>query len=187
MRKTIFSTLAAVAAAFVIASPASAKPAPPPPPPSCSVVTFSVATISCLGFFAGNLVTDSGPKLVEALGYTVQLDPNADSLIEKFDLSGGTIDFDTDLSGPTVIGLHFGGGSTGYNGTGFWLLDVPAGTDSFTWSSTVQQGISNAGLYSTGTPGVVPEPATWAMMIAGFGLTGAAMRRRKSRVAVTYA
>jgi PEP-CTERM motif len=26
----------------------------------------------------------------------------------------------------------------------------------------------------------VPEPASWAMLIAGFGLTGAAMRRRRS-------
>jgi len=33
--------------------------------------------------------------------------------------------------------------------------------------------------------GAVPEPATWAMMIAGFGLVGAAMRRR-NRVAVTF-
>jgi PEP-CTERM motif len=31
----------------------------------------------------------------------------------------------------------------------------------------------------------VPEPATWAMMIAGFGLAGAALRRR--RVSVVYA
>lgn len=29
----------------------------------------------------------------------------------------------------------------------------------------------------------VPEPATWAMMIAGFGLIGGAMRRRTSRAA----
>ena len=29
----------------------------------------------------------------------------------------------------------------------------------------------------------VPEPATWAMMIAGLGLTGAALRRRSSRAA----
>jgi hypothetical protein len=28
----------------------------------------------------------------------------------------------------------------------------------------------------------VPEPATWAMMIAGFGLAGAAMRRRSEKV-----
>ena len=30
--------------------------------------------------------------------------------------------------------------------------------------------------------GAVPEPATWAMMIAGFGLAGVAVRRR-SRIA----
>jgi len=30
-------------------------------------------------------------------------------------------------------------------------------------------------------PGV-PEPATWAMMLGGFGLVGSAMRRRQSRV-----
>jgi len=29
----------------------------------------------------------------------------------------------------------------------------------------------------------VPEPATWAMMIAGFGLIGAAARRRRSGMA----
>lgn len=34
--------------------------------------------------------------------------------------------------------------------------------------------------------GAVPEPATWLMMIAGFGLMGAAMRRRQ-RAAVRFA
>jgi hypothetical protein len=34
------------------------------------------------------------------------------------------------------------------------------------------------------TPGAVPEPATWAMMIAGFGMAGAMMRRRAKAVAV---
>ena len=32
----------------------------------------------------------------------------------------------------------------------------------------------------------VPEPASWAMMIAGFGLLGGALRKRKAPVAVTY-
>ena len=32
--------------------------------------------------------------------------------------------------------------------------------------------------------GGVPEPASWALLIAGFGFTGAAMRRRRSAVAV---
>ena len=37
----------------------------------------------------------------------------------------------------------------------------------------------------TDTAASVPEPASWAMMVGGFGLIGAAMRRKK--VAVTFA
>jgi hypothetical protein len=38
-------------------------------------------------------------------------------------------------------------------------------------------------------PGVpsVPEPGTWAMMLLGFGMMGAAMRYRRRDTAVTYA
>lgn len=32
-----------------------------------------------------------------------------------------------------------------------------------------------------GPGGVIPEPATWAMLVIGFGLTGATMRRRSGR------
>lgn len=43
-------------------------------------------------------------------------------------------------------------------------------------------------LGSVTVPGVVPEPATWAMLIGGFGLVGAAMRRRRAgRPRVAYA
>ena len=35
--------------------------------------------------------------------------------------------------------------------------------------------------------GAVPEPATWAMMIGGFGAIGGAMRYRRRKVAVSFA
>lgn len=37
-----------------------------------------------------------------------------------------------------------------------------------------------------GIPGIVPEPSTWALLILGFGLTGAAMRRKQA-VRVSFA
>jgi hypothetical protein len=162
--------------------------------PDCSVVSFNVGTLSCAGFYSGNLITEGGPKLTEAIGITGGLDPSAGSLIQKIEWGKGMneslIDFDGTFSGQVLIGIHFGGGRRGYNGTGFWLLDVPEELDAIRWTSRIQGGISNAGLYLIGdvteipapqaTP--VPEPATWAMMLLGFGGVGFALRRRKGHL-----
>lgn len=46
------------------------------------------------------------------------------------------------------------------------------------------------GAYTGGlsfTAAAVPEPASWAMMISGFALVGAAMRRRRVKTNVSYA
>jgi hypothetical protein len=45
-----------------------------------------------------------------------------------------------------------------------------------------QVTVSNASVAGFGVASVapVPEPSSWAMLIAGFGLTGAAMRRRRA-------
>jgi hypothetical protein len=177
--------IAAASPAFA-AKPVAPTPTPAPPP-SCNVVTFDVPTVNCLGFYEGNLIADSGPKLTEALGYVGTLDPSAPSLIKKIDLTSNPIDFGMPLSGQTLIGIHFGGGRDGYNGTGFWLLNLPTTVSSVSYSSSVESGLSNAGLYLTGgevphPEGAVPEPGTWAMMLLGFGAVGAAMRKRTARV-----
>ncbi|MBT9473847.1 MAG: PEPxxWA-CTERM sorting domain-containing protein [Phenylobacterium sp.] len=37
---------------------------------------------------------------------------------------------------------------------------------------------------ATSLSSAVPEPATWAMMIAGFGLAGSALRSRRALIAL---
>lgn len=84
----------------------------------------------------------------------------------------------------------------------FWLSDgEPAAVDiAFNWfgfTASYLKGsiaIGSANLEAVGplttvsiTPKMaapaVPEPATWALMIAGFGTVGYAMRRRRARIA----
>ncbi|WP_246350272.1 PEPxxWA-CTERM sorting domain-containing protein [Sphingobium boeckii] len=61
--------------------------------------------------------------------------------------------------------------------TGTFGVDVAPGV-----AVTSESGVF---LADTLTP-PVPEPATWAMMIVGFGLVGSAMRRRQSAMSVRY-
>lgn len=44
-------------------------------------------------------------------------------------------------------------------------------------------GLDNIDVSATAAPPAIPEPASWALLVAGFGLTGAAMRRREKLVA----
>ncbi len=57
-------------------------------------------------------------------------------------------------------------------------------------SAFIRDNLSNAGAinFAFRVDGAVPEPATWAFMIFGFGAIGGAMRRqRKANVKVSYA
>jgi hypothetical protein len=83
------------------------------------------------------------------------------------------------LSGYTVFAAHFGNfpDSNAPDVTAFWLLNLGAGTTS-TVTINNGKGVSNAQILGTGTPTrSVPEPATWALMLLGFGGVGVAMRR----------
>ena len=104
-----------------------------------------------------------------------------------------TVDFSTaeqnpltTMYGDTFVGIHFGNGAgLGRNATGFWRFN--AGTTGLTsFLLNISRGSSGAVLYRTQmappqslpSPSAVPEPASWAMLIAGFGLVGAVARRR---------
>lgn len=75
----------------------------------------------------------------------------------------------------TKVGYSFGTDTLSINGsytTGFL--------------NRITLTVSGAPAFIPPVATAVPEPATWALMLAGFGLTGAAMRRRR-RVATAFA
>ena len=91
----------------------------------------------------------------------------------------GLLTFANTLFGEQVISIHYGeagGGTPGGGGdTVLYLFNFgTAGADSI---NIIRQGFSNS-IIITPPPGV-PEPATWAMMLMGFGAAGYALRRRR--------
>jgi hypothetical protein len=121
-----------------------------------------------------------------------------------YDLTSGTINAYGSLIqtlAPTQLTVAFSpDGSTGViNGTLVSAGPTPRpagfpGTGPIDF--TPANGATIVGVYTRTGPGsngtftaainAVPEPATWAMMISGFGLVGAASRRR-ARTSVTFA
>ena len=68
-----------------------------------------------------------------------------------------------------------GGGGKGGGQTTFYKFNAGTDLDAFTLNLARS---SDAVLYTTGDPGSVPEPISWALMLGGFGTIGGLMRSR---------
>ncbi|MBL8771991.1 MAG: PEP-CTERM sorting domain-containing protein [Phenylobacterium sp.] len=89
---------------------------------------------------------------------------------------------------------HLGGGSTVFEGDDIWG-GTPSGNGDRSQGFRVYYGFGSTKVTSItfessqnafefdGLAGVVPEPTTWALMIGGFGMAGAMIRRRRSALA----
>jgi hypothetical protein len=198
MRRSIIRLIAGVALAAGAASPSlAAKPVVSTLPPVVSACDASLPTpdaIACAGYFSGNLLNGSPTDVTNqtqalaTLGFTwdgnwtaLETSTSPDLVITSL-TNGNQLNFGTTMFGQTIIGAHFGNvnGPAG-NVSVFWLFDFGATGADFVVLD-YPQGWSNAALYTTGTgtPGV-PEPATWAMMLVGFGAAGAALRRGRRK------
>ena len=98
---------------------------------------------------------------------------------------GDTITFTTTCLDPTNCNITTDNTFTLSNGQNFFGVKAADGTVltsvSFTSSAGIEavKQVRIAGLNAVN--GAVPEPATWAMMLFGFGAVGFGMRRRRSQ------
>lgn len=196
--RTLFAS-AAIALAFAVA-PAHAYTYIGGATP-CETDYVSPTASSCYGFYEGNVLDGSADGLaaqanaLSNLGYVgpaVNL-TNWTNIFEptKIQTPTGPNDdqyfFSTPLYGETIIGIHFGNGATYDSEKIFGKGNKGGGTAFFKFdNANISNGLitalinggSSAVLYKTGTS-PVPEPATWGMMLLGFGAMGATMRRAK--------
>lgn len=179
------AALAAVAG-FSFAAPAAAVTIVPA---KCVSVTDSAGC-----YFEGNIGNNSDAADAESQ-YNTLRDPDITlgNILTKSDdpnfgdfgsITGAGTDSGTwSLPGylVTFIGVKAG------NDFILYQLGTPA--SSGTWSTAglvnkrgIPHALSHLAFFGSETP--VPEPATWAMMVGGFGLVGAAMRRRQTQKTV---
>lgn len=181
---------AATAALALFATPALADPPPPPGTyfGGCTTAFTNPDAVACTGYYSSNLINGSAEDLALQDQFLALLPGGANafdgtsgtwnSLLKVDSSNVSAIDFGMTLFGLQFIGAHFGNAAetSANNVTVFWLVDF--GTTGGTLTLANPQGWSNAILYTP--PGnVVPEPATWAMMLLGFGAAGWTMRRRR--------
>lgn len=181
MNKLSSIASAALASAF-LCTPAMAE--------NCASTTFTaLASSACAGSFVGNIngsaseVTFLNSTFGGGFTYTGKSDDAGNGPFTGNPMVStlGTLTFDSPLFGMFVIGLK---AADNYS---YYLFNALAPTSSLTFSSTagvalnrneMSQNLSHAALYVRAV-GPVPEPETYALMMAGLAALGFVSRRRR--------
>jgi hypothetical protein len=133
-------------------------------------------------------IAQTGPSSLTRLQQTIATTPGATYRV-SFDyayggISGGDVPNGISFfwNDDAIFGSGFDGLVNYKNRTTFKVADSTSTVLRFTFSSPrVPWLVDSVSVTQRG--GAVPEPASWAMMIAGFGMVGMAARRRKARTA----
>jgi hypothetical protein len=159
---------------------------------TCVLADVQYAT-ACAGYVAGNTIFNTANNsvvlgLLDDLGYgSLYTSAQLSALWSNPDLKLSGLNGATDvsfagmptLSGLTLLGVHWGGQGGGQNA--IYLLNIPGSATSINLDGQNPGGTSDAVMFLT-APSAVPEPASWALLIAGLGVVGASMRRRKTEI-----
>ena len=118
------------------------------------------------------------------------------SLVKSFQFDWGSIDAYNTLTIGSSTGIDFVvPGSSSFQNPANGDQSAPSTNGLFTVIGDEGETFTSVTFSSTGNSfevdnlaiAAVPEPATWAMMLIGFGLIGATARYRRRHSAVTYA
>ena len=90
----------------------------------------------------------------------------------SYDPAGGNLLLDISVAGTAPL--------SGYNS--FFQADGSGTLTSRAFDNSFGAIGDNFGLVTSFATGAVPEPASWALLITGFGMVGATLRRRETRV-----
>src|SRR3989337_3011287 len=151
--------------------------------PANAVVVFDdidafLLSLAGSEFFGATLLGEPGAFNHE-FEFSILGDSSANSSVTTTLLSGNDVDFASIfLDGFAFTQVGFDPGAENWE---LSAVNLTSGTHSIFVNGSVV-GTSNNGSYS-GLLNVatVPEPATWAMMLLGFGAVGATMRFRRRR------
>lgn len=95
-------------------------------------------------------------------------------------LPNGTAFNDPFVPSGAISGTILAGPNGAYSGINFAFIDMGASAQTYFNTRLFAQTF----IVRQIDAGAVPEPATWAMMLMGFGAAGYAMRRRSSRALI---
>lgn len=171
-------------------------------PGSVGFTAASGGTSGALGFRLNGFASLDGVNFYED-DFTLALN-GSPILTLSYDLGGegGNVIF-SNLYGATITGGTFGFFQGGALDISIASLPLLVGNNSFTFSYDSPSGTAlggsggHAGPQGTGdeafgisnvllTGTAVPEPASWALMLVGFGIVGSAMRGRQRNVRVSF-
>lgn len=193
--KLMFKCALAVAAGLVVAS-AQAKgneSKPPVPPVACGDSFATVGNagyLDCRGPIGGNVngSPSEAAYLTSQWGNTWTWQGKSDNAgagpfaANQSGLLSGTLSFDSAVKGLFVLAIkggpdysyyEFNGGAAGIASLQFDTLGITKG------NGNAGPGLSHFGLYTAMAP--VPEPESYALMLAGLGVVGFMVRRRKQQ------
>ncbi|MES3012594.1 MAG: PEP-CTERM sorting domain-containing protein [Pseudomonadota bacterium] len=191
LSRTLLSTAAAVALSALSFSASAALTSTSP---ACNVSILNPSYTACGGSFAGN----NSNQTTDVLAYISSTWGLTTTSLGQSDTAGtfgpftsnemgatGTLTFDTPQDGAFVLSLKAGDQFSlyYYNGVGAAITSISYTTLGVNTNvQGIGNGLSHATLYGSSVTPPVPEPETYALMLAGLGVVGFMANRRRKQV-----